>query len=296
MRTNPTSQPGFVHRYSVVLFCILAITLGAGTVSFVLWRELPPDLALASGLSASLAGMIMTAVEDGRAGLKLMLGRLLVWGGGVGYWCFAVLFLVPAILLGSLVNPLFNGDPLSFRNMRPAFDLLPMFITFILIAGLGQELGWTGFLLPRLQARFSALTACIIRAVLVGIWHLPLFIFSRLHPAALAGFQYAGWIAQKGFWAAILVATLLFMLPWSILLTWTFNNTRGSLLLVSILHGSEIWVAYWMLSTGINPANLDNYWGYGGVLVLTALLIVLLTGSQDLSRKHKRIVHQPSPG
>jgi len=51
-----------------------------------------------------------------------------------------------------------------------------------------------------------------------------------------------------------------------------------------------------MLSAGINPNNLDNYWGYGAVMVLIAIIIVIMTGSQNLSRKHNRIVHQPSPG
>ncbi|NIS80245.1 MAG: hypothetical protein GTO14_08555 [Anaerolineales bacterium] len=66
--------------------------------------------------------------------------------------------------------------------------------------------------------------------------------------------------------------------------------------MVAVLHGSEIWVAYWMLRTGINPSNLDNYWGYGALMVVIAIIIVITTGSQDLSRKHRRIVHQSSLG
>jgi hypothetical protein len=88
------------------------------------------------------------------------------------------------------------------------------------------------------------------------------------------------------------VCVLMFLLPWSILYSWIFNNTRGSLLLVAVLHGSEIWVAYWMLSTGISPSNLDNYWGYGAVLVVVASVIVITTGAKNLSRKCQRIVHQ----
>jgi uncharacterized membrane protein len=139
------------------------------------------------------------------------------------------------------------------------------------------------------------LTSCVIRAILVGIWHLPIFLYSRLQPPALAAFPYSGWIAQKGFLVAVVTMLLLFSLPWSIFHTWILNNTRGSLLLVAVLHGSEIWVSYWMLRAGISPNNLDNYWGYGAVMVLVAIIVVTITGSQNLSRKHKRIVHQPSP-
>jgi membrane protease YdiL (CAAX protease family) len=296
MTTNSTTRPSFVHRYPIASFYLLALALGAGTVYLVVQEVLPAGLALASALSASIAGIIMTAVEDGRNGLKLMFRRLLIWRVGIGYWLFALLFLVPAFLLGSLVNPIFNGDPIPFSNMKPAFDIVPMFIGFFIVAGLGQELGWTGFLLPRLQARFGALTSCVIRAILVGIWHLPLFIYSRLQLPQLADFPYAGWIAQKGFLVAFGVTIIWFSFPWSVFFCWIFNNTKGSLLLVATLHGSEIWVAYWMMRAGINPSNLDNYWGYGATMVLIAILIVIMTGSQNLSRKHKRIIHQPSPG
>lgn len=296
MTTDATARPSFVQKYPIVSFYILALALGAGTVYLVVRGVLPAGLALAAALSASIAGIIMTVVEDGRAGLKLMLSRLLIWRVGIGYWLFAILFLVPAILIGSVVNPLLNGDPISFSNMKPAFEILPMFISFFIVAGLGQELGWTGFLMPRLQVRFSALTSCVIRAILGVIWHLPLFLYSRFQLPALADFPYSGWIAQKGFLVAIVTLILMFLLPWSIFYSWIFNNTRGSLLLVAILHGSEIWVAYWMLSTGINPNNLDNYWGYGAVMVLIAIILIIMTGSQNLSRKRKRIVHQPSSG
>jgi membrane protease YdiL (CAAX protease family) len=294
--TEKETRRSFVNSYPIASFFILALALGAATMYLVVQRVLPADLALSSALSASIAGIIMTAVEDGRAGLKLMLNRLLIWRVGIGYWIFALLFLIPAILLGSAFNPFFNGDPISFSNMKPAFNILPMFIIFFVVSGLGQELGWTGFLIPRLQARFGALASCVSRGILGGIWHLPLLIYSGLQPSAFAIFPYGGWIAQNGFLVVFITLNLMFLLPWSIFLTWIFNNTKGSLLLVAILHGSEICVAYWMLSFGISPSNLDNYWGYGAVMVLTAIIIVIITGSQNLSRKHKRIVYQQMLG
>jgi membrane protease YdiL (CAAX protease family) len=151
---------------------------------------------------------------------------------------------------------------------------------------LGQELGWTGYLLPRLQARSNALVASFVRASLAGIWHLPLLIYARLEHPAVARFPYSGWIAQTGFPFALAVLFLMFLLPWSILYTWVFNNTRGSLLLVAILHASEIWGVYLMMRTGIDPNKIDNYWGYGGIMVLLATLVVTIAGPPDLSRKY----------
>jgi membrane protease YdiL (CAAX protease family) len=265
-------------------------------VYLVVQSALPRSLALAPALSSSIAEIVMTAVEDGRAGLKMILNRLLIWRVGFGCWLFAILFLLPAILLGSVVNPLFNGGPLSFNNMKPAFEILPMSISFFIIAGLGQKLGWTAFLTPRLQARFGALTSCVIRAILGGLWHLRPFLYSGLQHPAPADFPYSGRIAQRGFLAAIGTLILAFLVPWSIIYSWIFDNTRGSLLLVAVLHGSEVWVAYYMVSTGIDPRNLDNYWGYGAVMVVAASIIIVTNGTKDLSRKWRGIVHQPPLG
>jgi membrane protease YdiL (CAAX protease family) len=291
MPKERTERLSLVSRFPIASFFILALLLGAGTLSLVILGVIPANLALSSVLSASIAGIIMTAILDGGAGLKLLLGRVLIWRVGIGYWLFAILFLAPAFLLGSLLNPLFDGDPVSLSNIQLTSNIVPMFIVFFIVAGLGQELGWTGFLLPRLQARFGALASSVIRAGLVAIWHLPLLLYAGSHPNAFPDFPYGAWIVREGFLVAFSVMLAL-SLVWSIFYTWIFNNTRGSLLLVAILHGSEIWLVYWMIGMGLNPDNLDNYWGYGVVMILTAGIIVGATGAQHLSRKHKRIGYQ----
>ncbi len=294
--TNTVGRLSLIQRYSIALFFALAMALGGGTVYLVVQVGLPTIMVLAAAISASVAGIIVTAVTDGTAGLKLMLRRLLIWRVETRYWLFAFFFILFAVLLGSVANPLFNGEPVSLSKVRLGYEILPMFIGFFIVSGLGQELGWTGFLMPRLQARYSALTACIMRTIFTVVWHLPLLYYSRLQLPIVSDFAYSGWIAQKGFLVAVVAMTLMFMLPWSIFLNWIFNNTRGSLLLVAVLHTSEIWVAYWMLSAGIDYNNLDNYWGYGLVMILVAVAIVITTGPQNLSRQHNRTVHHPSPG
>lgn len=273
---------------------MLAILLGAGVIALVFWGVIPDELALSSVLSASVAGIVMTAVVEGKAGLKILFQRVLIWRVGIGYWLFAILFLVPVILLGAVVNPIFGGDPLSLDTLRLTFNVLPMFILFSIVAGLGQELGWAGFLTPRLQAKHTALVSSLIRAALVLLWHIPLLIFTYYQPYAIPDFPYGGWMVQKGVLITVLAMAAL-GLPWSIFLTWIFNNTRGSLLLVAVLHGSEIWLATLLPGLAINTKNLNNYWGYGMVMLLAAISIIIIAGPQNLSRKHQRIVI-PQPG
>jgi hypothetical protein len=281
-----------IKRYSVAAFYILALLLGAVCTYLVVLRVVPSGFIFIAASSASLSGIIITAIADGKTGLKKLLGRLLIWRARIGYWVFAVLFLVPATLLGLWSSPLFGGERMDLSNMLPLFQILPMFIMTIITAGLGEELGWTGFLTPRLQSRYSALVSSIIRGVLWGLWHFPLFIFSGLDHPLLESFPYSGWVSQYGFVAAMGAFILLNQITWSIFYTWIFNNTKGSLLLVAILHGSEVWVGYGQLSTGVNPNNFDNYWGYGVVMVVTAVVIVLTNGAKNLSRRHERIMHQ----
>jgi membrane protease YdiL (CAAX protease family) len=273
----------------LALFFILAVVLGGGVIVLVAQGIIPSSWALVSVFSASVSGIIMIAAEKGRAGLKRLFQRLLIWRVGVGYWLFSFFFVIPVFLLGSLLNPLFGGEPLSFRSAQPGFEIIPMFIGFFILVGLGQELGWTGFLLTRLQSKYSAFISSCCRAIIVGAWHLPLLLFANFQNPAFSSFPYGGWIAQEGFLLTFMVLVLLFALPWSIFHAWIFNNTGGSLLLAAILHASEIWVAYLMMNGGIDPGNINNYWGYGALMLLSAILLVMITGSQDLSRKYKRI-------
>ena len=282
----------FVKKYAIASYYILALLLGTVVTYLVVLRVIPAGLIMLAAVSASLAGIIITGIAEGRAGLKLLFGRLLIWRVGIGYWLFAILFLPFAVLIGLFLNPVFGGETADFSHMQPLYQIIPMFILFVITAGLGEELGWTGFLTPRLQARYSALVSSLIRGVLWGFWHIPLFLFSGLDHPSLADFPYSGWVSQKGFLGAMGAFILINQIPWSIFYTWIFNNTGGSLLLVAILHGSEVWVAYWWLSTGVNASNFDNYWAYGVVMLATAVIITLNFGAKNLSRMHERIKYQ----
>ena len=277
-----------MKRYPILSFFILALIPSSSIILLIFLGLIPSQLALSSVLFVSLAGMSMTAILEGKAGLNTLFSRLLIWRIGFGYWLFAIFFVVPIIIIGSLFNPLIGGDPVSFTSMKLGLDIIPLYIGFFILAGLGQELGWAGFLLPRLQGRFNAFTASLIRGLLVFIWHLPLLSLLSIKPDAIAGFPYGSWIAEKGFLVTILVVGAL-SLPWSIFSTWIFNNTRGSVLLVAVLHGSEIWLGYLFTRLGLDPMNLDNYWGYGILMILASVILFWITGPENLSRRGKRI-------
>jgi len=109
------------------------------------------------------------------------------------------------------------------------------YITTLLLGGpLGEEPGWRGFALPRLQRQAGPLWGTLILGMLWGLWHLPLY----LRPVYLAatGVQEAG-TSVAGLSVAF-VGSLLALTALAVIFTWVFNHTRGSLLLMMLLAAS----------------------------------------------------------
>ncbi len=113
------------------------------------------------------------------------------------------------------------GSRLALGVRGGLFGLVPLFLVLVLTDGVGEELGWRGYALPRLLSRHGAIRASLILGVLWGLWHLPLMWTEGALP-----YQQPVWLL------------LLDILAKSIIFTWVFLNTRGSVLLAVLLHAS----------------------------------------------------------
>ena len=134
------------------------------------------------------------------------------------------------------------------------------------VSGLGEELGWRGFALPRMQARHPALTASLLLGVLWGLWHLPLEIAQGL-PLIAAGLV--------GF-----VFFLLHIIAYALLFTWVYN-TQGSLFLMVLFHTVFDLVGVTILTpstTWIFPIL------YVALLWIVVTIVVVIAGAARLSR------------
>ncbi len=161
-----------VKKYPAISILILSNLLGFGMAYPVIAGLVPSDsiVFLIAAYSASLSGIILTAIVSGKTGLKEMFKRLLIWRVGIGWWGFALFGLLIMFLVGTVANALFSGSTLVMKLAQPLYMFVPLFIIkFFLDAGLGEELGWRGFLLPRLQARHNALVASIIVGIVWGL-------------------------------------------------------------------------------------------------------------------------------
>ena len=121
----------------------------------------------------SVLGIALTAMVLGRGALRKLLGRLLIWRVDPRWY---LVVLGPAVLSGGVValNALLGGPALSVDV--PLLGAV-IFLAFSVFPGsaLGEEIGWRGYALPRLQAGRSALGASLILGVIWGFYHLPLY-------------------------------------------------------------------------------------------------------------------------
>jgi membrane protease YdiL (CAAX protease family) len=179
----------------------------------------PLLLAIIPGgyLGPLLAAFTVTAITEGREGLRRWRRRLLAWRVGWG-WYAVVLLGVPGVLLpGMLLLAAVTGGQGGGAGWGVLLLYLPLLGVEVLTTGLAEEPGWRGFALPRLQRRYGPLVATGILALLWAGWHLPLFL-----TAWDAGRNLAVW--------ALLVLFL------NVVITWVYNGAGESVWLVMLLH------------------------------------------------------------
>jgi uncharacterized protein len=217
----------------------------------------------------SLLAIVLTAIVLGRGALRKLLGRLLIWR--VDPLWYLVVVLGPVALAGGVVglNTLMGGPALSLG--MPLLGVA-VFLAFHIFPGsaLGEEIGWRGYALPRLQTRMSALSASLILAPIWALWHLPLWLTGA--PTS-----------TPTFYAAFVVSAFAL----SVILTWVYNSTGGSLLMVVLLHATVNLPQTLAIDEFGSRATVPVllYWG---LMVVAAIVVVIVAGPKHLSRKHRK--------
>jgi membrane protease YdiL (CAAX protease family) len=213
---------------------------------------------------------VLTAIVLGRGVLRKLLSRLLIWRVNP-LWYLGVV-LGPVALAGGTValNALLGRPALSF-GIPSLLGLVIMLAIFIFPgSALGEEIGWRGYVLPRLQTRMSALSAALLLAPIWALWHLPLWLTGAPGRTPLI---YAGFVVSA-------FAT-------SVLLTWVYNSTGGSLLLVVLLHAT-INIPITLLIDSLGSRVTVPILLYFGLTVVAAIVVVIVAGPAHLSRTHRK--------
>jgi membrane protease YdiL (CAAX protease family) len=216
----------------------------------------------------SVLAIVFTAMVLGRGSLRKLLGRLLIWRVNP-LWYLVVLG--PAALAGGMValNAFLGGPPMSVGV--PLLGVVIMLALSIFPgSALGEEIGWRGYALPRLQTGRSALSASLILGVIWGFYHLPLYF-----------------TGQAGRPLSLFPLFVLATIALSVVITWMYNSTGGSLLLVVLLHATfNLPLALLIAPLGRQVTLAFSL--YVGLLVVAAIVVVIWAGPKHLSRKHSK--------
>lgn len=270
------------NRNQLIYFMLVAYAISWSlTVSLALQAQgivslhIPFSLHYLSGFGPLLAALIVTALSEGKQGLNELLNSMLKWEVGLRWWLVA---LSPGLvlLLVSAGMRLSQGEGLSFATLA-VIDHFPSLgmgtaLFWILTFGLGEETGWRGFVLPRLQRRHNALVATLILWVFWSLWHLPLFFYMYTF--------------------SVLPGLLIGLLAGSIVFTWIFNSTKGSVLMTIVFHGLfNYGTACSACKAGPSGAVIST------LVMVWAVLVVFLYKPAALSRqgKHTTPTNGPSP-
>jgi len=275
-------EASIIKKYQISLFFILTFVISGIiaiplllSIHHIIPVKLPGFIALIAASGPTISAIIITYLSDGRKGLATLLKGLKQWRIRLKWYLFALLLYPAIMLVSAVIIVLFGGKfPPIFEKMP---SLIPIFLILTVQAGIGEEIGWRGYATPHLQKRFSGLTACLIVSVIWTAWHLPLFWM----PGGLQAdmWKEVGFIASVVFYGIHLTAS-------SIIFTWSYNSTGGSLLMPIFLHGSAN-TAAWLFSAndipqfGIMPLALLTVMG-----VVIAILILIFAG-KDLKSSAK---------
>jgi membrane protease YdiL (CAAX protease family) len=213
--------------------------------------------AIIGGFAPSLAAIMVSAIRGGRGevGRLLSTARRPLRAGDT----LLALALVPAATLVSCGVQLLTG--LQLRWPDPA--LLAMALVWPIMAALGEEFGWRGFLLPRLAAAWGLLPAALAIGIVWGVWHLP---------ADFVGLKgYGNW-----FWLAFLINGPIVLTAHSIIVTWLWQRSGHSTLVALLYHWSVTASAIVApASTAEGPAGLWSAAAGAAILWVVAIALVV---------------------
>ena len=226
--------------------------------------------------------MIVAMYALGPTELDDLLRRVVAWQIGWG-WRLAVLF-GPLVLFGVLVGVLaLLGVAIPSPGDVVWWTFFGRMLQHVFLGGgLGEELGWRGVMLPLLQARMGALKASLIIGVAWAFWHSPQFLIGPFALDAVLEF----------------IPFIVAVLGLSVIFTWVYNSTRGSVFAVVVLHAAFN-AAEWLVTEHLFDDQLGDF---NVILVVTVLVsviaiaLVLICGPSDLSRRGRQVHTLMSPG
>lgn len=227
----------FLLTYLLSWLIWIPLTLSHfGIGPFHIAENISSIVRLLGVLMPATVALILTGRAGGRQAVGTLLDRLKIWRVNWKWWVAAALVQPFLLILAFLVyNRLWGNPPVLLLSPGPAIAFIVNAI-FLLLATLGEEIGWRGVALPELQARHSALISSVILGLLWATWHIPFWLLMDTFDQF--GIRY-------------LILNFL-LLPMTFYITWFYNHGRSSLLLAVVFH-----LTFNIVNTVLLPVTLN---------------------------------------
>lgn len=217
----------FIKQNQISIFFVLTFVLSW----FPWYAGVAPEVM---AMGPSIAAFILVFILGGWRGFVDLLRPFGRWRASLGIWGLAIFGPGILYLIGLGVHLLMGGEAPPFIMIREELNLLPLYLVMVVLmpwnGPVGEEFGWRGYVLPKLQNKYGPLVASLVIGTVWGIWHLPSFFA----PLGVIG---------------VLAATLGmgFLIPYTlgtiantVFMTWLYNKSKASALVAGIIWHAAI--------------------------------------------------------
>jgi membrane protease YdiL (CAAX protease family) len=207
--------PFFILAYALMWTCFLSVVfLGISGTS-----PLGAGLLLLGTFAPAIAALALTAAAEGPLGVRCLLRRVLNPPAAGRWYFFAVTFMAIVKVIAALAHrtalgiwPRFGTEPLL---------LLPVAVAVSTPFQIGEELGWRGYALPRLESRLGMRAASLLLGAIWAFWHLPQFYIKE---ADTYGQSFPLFVLQ--------------VIAMSVAIAWLYTRVNGTLLPLMVMHAA----------------------------------------------------------
>jgi uncharacterized protein len=236
-----------------------AVLAKLGVIEVPAERFLPP--ALLGVFGPLLAAIVAARLESGGTGVRALFARFRIGGFGAIWYVVALVIFAAIYVAGTAVYRALGATDAGRWLYLPENG---QHVAAMIMMPLVEEPGWRGFALPRLQPRYGALGASLLLGVVWAFWHTTMFILQGLTPVVFA----------------VAIANII---CGSVIFSWIYNHTRGSLLIATLVHVG----VHWNNPTHAIPGQLTPFVVYTVAIAVVACAVV--AGDRKIWQAHRAV-------
>jgi len=264
--SNLEPKRNLLKRYPLIsffvlsyLFFMITIMIIGAVVTLTSVSDIIMGLLIAiASWTPNLAAVVITGVTGSKTEIRNLFASWWKWQVNPGWYLFGFAPILLAFVSAWAYSAFRDADLPRITNelTTSAFVLMAFFHT--IQGATGEEIGWRGFALPSLQKRFNSLVSAVILGLIISGWH------GLLHLVSPPG------VPEWQFW--------LLLVSYSIIVTWAYNKSRGSVLIATIFHFSFNF-SLELVSTRLGLIPLGSLFLIRtAVYSALALILILFTG------------------